>query len=364
MLNLIVSGIIDFSPHSIERLRESGDQAWTSINIGSWSHDYGSFISNIAFCILAYSGIESVIQTAGYVENWKLIRKSYLFLALTVGIMTPFVAALALSAPIEFAEHEGDLITHYATLLNGAWFGVIVAVLASFTLMMAVNTAFVASSELIERVAHRYDFQWIIETNRKNSLYRVHILNGTLFSAIILITSGSQAILADMYAIGIVASFCINMGALLIYRYSMGTKEIIQYSTSRTGTLILFVVLTSCFGFLAWEKPHGTALWGVLTCVVLVTGTSGLKTKASGKSRAGAGGERDGCDPLPRRDTRFALGHLLQPPARGRRAGRTTPGRLHQLLFPPPGDTRPRGCEPFPAALRQRPGFITAWSRS
>ena len=155
-------------------------------------------------------------QTAGFVENWKLIRKSYLFLALTVGIVTPLVAALALSAPIEFKEHEGDLITHYATLLNGQWFGVVVAVLASFTLIMAVNTAYVASSELIERVAHRYGFRWIIATNQRNSLYRVHIMNGTLFSVIILITSGSQTVLADMYAIGLVASFCINIGCLLV----------------------------------------------------------------------------------------------------------------------------------------------------
>jgi len=145
-------------------------------------------------------------------------------------------------------------------------------VLASVTLTMAVNTAFVASSELMERMAHRYGFHWIIATNRRNSLYRIHIMNAVLFSAIVLITSGSQSVLADMYAIGLVASFCINMGSLLIYRYSMGTKEIIPYSTSRLGTLFLFVVLTSCFGFLAWDKPHGTALWGGLTCVVLAAG--------------------------------------------------------------------------------------------
>jgi len=120
---------------------------------------------------------------------------------------------------------------------------------------MAINTAFVASSELIERVAHRYGFHWIIATNRKNSLYRIHIMNAALFSLIVFITSGSQAVLADMYAIGLVASFCINMGSLLIYRYSMGTKEVIPYSTSRLGTFFLFVVLMSCFGFLAWDKP-------------------------------------------------------------------------------------------------------------
>jgi amino acid transporter len=272
ILNLIASGLVELDSASIGRISESGRQALADLNSGSLIHSYGNFITNIAFCILAYSGIESVIQTAGFVENWKVIRKSYLFLALTVGIVTPLVAALALSAPIDFKEHEGDLITHYATLLNGAGFGMLVALLASVTLIMAVNTAFVASSELIERVAHRYSFHWIVATNRNNSLYRVHVMNAILFSAIVLITSGSQAVLADMYAIGLVASFCINMGSLLIYRYFMGTKEVIPYSTSRMGTLVLFVVLTSCFGFLAWDKPHGTALWGTLTCVVLTAG--------------------------------------------------------------------------------------------
>ncbi|MBI5579174.1 MAG: APC family permease [Deltaproteobacteria bacterium] len=272
ILNLIVSGLMDLDHASVEQIKESGRQAVASTQGGSWIETYGNFIKNIAFCILAYSGIESVIQTAGFVENWRAIKKAYLFLALTVGVVTPLVAVLTLSAPIDFPEHEGDLITYFATLLNGVWFGVTVAVLASFTLLMAVNTAFVASSELIERVAHRYGFQWIIATNRSNSLYRIHILDAILFSAIVLITSGSQKILADMYAIGIVASFCINMGSLIIYRYFMGTKEVIPYSTSRLGTLALFVVLTSCFVFLAWDKPHGTALWGLLTCIVLTSG--------------------------------------------------------------------------------------------
>ena len=81
---------------------------------------------------------------------------------------------------------------------------------------MAVNTAFVASSELMERVSHRYGFLWLIATNQRHSLYRIHIINAFFFSAIILITSGSQKILADMYALGLIASFCINLGALLI----------------------------------------------------------------------------------------------------------------------------------------------------
>jgi amino acid transporter len=272
ILNLIVSGVLGLDQEALAKIWDSGHNSLSSLQTGSWVEDYGSFISHIAFCILAYSGIESVIQTAGFVRSWREIHKAYLFLAFTVGIVTPLVAALALSAPIDFHEHEGDLITHYATLLNGVPFGVIVAVLAGFTLIMAVNTAFVASSELLERVAHRYGYIWLIATNPRHSLYRIHIINATFFSAIILITSGSQKILADMYALGILASFCINLGALLIYRYFKGTKEVIHYYTSRLGSLILWIILVSCFAFLAYDKPYGTLLWATVTCAVLASG--------------------------------------------------------------------------------------------
>ncbi len=280
ILNLIVSGIVEFDSSALTRLKESGGNALNPLETGSWLHDYGNFISHIAFCILAYSGIESVIQTAGFVRSWREIHKAYLFLAVTVGIATPLVAALVLCAPVNFSEHEGDLVTYYATQINGTFFGILVAGLASITLMMAVNTAFVASSELLERVAHRYGFQWLIVTNRRQSLYRIHLLNASFFSTIIVITSGSQKILADMYAIGLVASFCINMGSLLIYRYFTGTKEVIPYYTSRVGTLILWIILVSCFIFLAIDKPHGTALWAGITAFVLVAGGLMAKKRA------------------------------------------------------------------------------------
>jgi amino acid transporter len=272
MINLIASGFMAADHGTVMRLKDAFHVAAKPLETGSFLRDYGNFITHVAFCILAYSGIESVIQTAGFVRNWREIRRAYLFLALTVGIVTPLVAALALSAPIDFKAHEGDLITHYATMLHGIPFGAAIALLASLTLTMAVNTAFVASSELLERVAHRYGFQWLIAVNARHSLYRIHLINATFFSAIILITHGSQEILADMYALGILASFCINIGALIIYRYSMGTKEVIQYYTSRVGTLVLWIVLVSCFLFLAVEKPHGTALWVFVTSMVLGAG--------------------------------------------------------------------------------------------
>jgi amino acid transporter len=280
ILNLIASGILTLDAGAIGQLHLATTQAMNSINTGSILKNYGHFISSIAFCILAYSGVESVLQTAGFVRSWKEIRKAYWFLALTVGVITPVVAALALSSRIDFKAHEGDLITHYATLLNGVPFGLAVGALASFTLTMAVNTAFVASSELMERVAHRYGFHWLIATNRRQSLYRIHLASAVFFSLIIFLTMGSQAELANMYALGLLASFCINMGSLIIYRYFKGTTEGMTYSTSRLGTLILCIILVSCFVFLAIAKPHATMLWASVTGVMLLMGVLVAKKRA------------------------------------------------------------------------------------
>jgi hypothetical protein len=271
LLNLIASGLLALDQQSLGQFHQAAQDTANQLHTGTWSGDYSRFISHIAFCILAYSGVESVLQTAGLVRSWQEIRKAYLFLGLTVGIVTPLVAALVLSAPIDFHKHEGDLITHYASMLNGVPFGIIVAALASFTLTMAVNTAFVASSELMERVAQRYGFHWLIATNRRQSLYRIHMISAAFFSIIILITAGSQSLLADMYALGLLASFCINMGSLILYRYFMGTKDV-KYYTSRLGTLVLWVILVSCFLFLAYDKHHATVLWGSATLVVLAAG--------------------------------------------------------------------------------------------
>jgi Amino acid permease len=279
-MNLIVSGVLGLDQDSLIRMKESVTGAATHLESGSWAQGYGVFIASVASCVLAYSGVESVLQTAGFVRSWRDISKSYMFLALTVGIVTPLVAALALSAPIDFSAHEGDLITHYATKLNGVPFGIGVAALASITLIMAVNTAFVASSELMERVGERYGFSWFIATNRRQSLYRIHVINAVSFSIIILITGGSQMILADMYALGLLACFTINLASLIIYRYSMGTKEVIHYFTNRFGTVVLFLIFLSCFIFLAWMKPHGTQLWAIVTGVVLFGGLVVARTRA------------------------------------------------------------------------------------
>ena len=280
LLTLLGSALLDSTSGTWGNIAGSFIGSTAHVNNQGWIGGYEFIIIGIASCILAYSGIESVVQTAGLVKSWHDIGKAYLFLAVTIGIFTPLLSALVLGSGIDVSKHETDLITQYAIALNGIPFGLIVGVIASVALIMAVNTAFVASSELVERVAHRYDFGWMIKTNKRQSLYRIHIMSAIFYSIIIVITEGSQTILAEMYALGLVASFAINMGSLLIYRYFTGTKEIRAYHTSRVGTLIVFILLASCLVYLGMTKPYGLVLWLGATIFFLVVGFRVAKQRA------------------------------------------------------------------------------------
>jgi hypothetical protein len=272
-LNLIALGLVHMDPSSPAVMAESARVTGQRLTSDGIAGAVMVVTIGVASCVLAYSGIESVLQTAGLVAGWKDISKAYWFLALTVGVATPVISALALSAPINFAQHEGDLIPHWASLVANAPFALVVGLLGSVILVMAVNTAYVASAELLERVGHRYRFTWILQPNRRDSLYRIHILNAVLYTGIILLTRGSQALLAEMYAIGLLASFCINVGCLLIYRYFQGTTEIRGgYVTSRAGTLALEALLLVCFAYLAVHKPYGMALWTGVVALLLGVG--------------------------------------------------------------------------------------------
>jgi hypothetical protein len=271
-VNLIALGLLHMEPEAGHRIVQSAQNVVHAMSQDGIVGFIEVMTIGVASCVLAYSGIESVIQTAGLVESWRDIRKAYTFLALTVGLVTPLLSALALSSTIDFHAHEGDLIPYFASMVSTEWFGGLVGLFGSVILIMAVNTAYVASSELLERVGHRYRFAWLLATNRRDSLYRVHIVNASMYTSIILLTHGSQSILAEMYAIGLLASFCINVGCLLIYRWFRGAKQIAAYHTSRVGTLVLESVLVCCFIYLAIHKPYGTGLWAGVVAVILAAG--------------------------------------------------------------------------------------------
>src|SRR5579875_1322749 len=280
VLNLIVLGFFSSTVHNVEVIKGSFSGVYKDLTGSNIFHAIYAITVGVGSSVLAYSGVESVIQTAGLVKSWRDIGKAYIFLAVTVGIITPLVSALVLSHPIDLQAHEEDLITYYARVVGNPAFSLAVGALASITLMMAVNTAFVASSELLERVSHRYGFKWLIKTNSQGSLYRIHLFSAIFYSIILVITGSAQGVLAEMYAIGLLASFCINMGSLIIYRFFKGTQEIREYSTSRIGTLFIFLVFLACFVYLAFHKPYGTGLWAISVAFLLIAGTQIARKRA------------------------------------------------------------------------------------
>jgi amino acid transporter len=104
LVNLIALGVINIDPASPGVIGGSARDVAEGIQSGGLAHAISMITIGVASCVLAYSGIESVIQLAGLVESWRDISKAYWFLALTVGIVTPLVSALL--SPIDFAAHE------------------------------------------------------------------------------------------------------------------------------------------------------------------------------------------------------------------------------------------------------------------
>lgn len=280
-VNLILLAALNVGPDQVAVIKEGIVESGKHFSFGHPWASYAFLVAVISNCILAYSGVESVLQTASLVQSWKVIGRAYIFLAVTVGIVIPIVAVLVLSFPgINAEQHETDLIIHFATLLNGKKFGLAMGLVATVTLLMAMNTAFVASSELMERVARRYGFFWLTKTNRQASLYRIHVANAIFFSLVIYFTNGQQKTLAEMYAVGLVASFVINLAALIIYRYFRGTKEVRAFNVSRIGTFAFFILILSCFIYLSYHKVAGFLLWGSVVILSLLIGIYGTRKRA------------------------------------------------------------------------------------
>src|SRR4029453_11853654 len=136
-VNLILFGVTHLDARAPAAMWDSMHGVFGSIAQGGIGHFVAVITVGVASCVLAYSGIESVIQTAGLVRSWRDIPRAYWFLAFTAGMLPLVVSALALSAPIDLHQHEGDLITYYATVIANVPFGVVVGVFGSIILIMA-----------------------------------------------------------------------------------------------------------------------------------------------------------------------------------------------------------------------------------
>jgi amino acid transporter len=262
-------GLANFTPATANIAMDSLTTGGSALMSGGLIGGYELLIVGIGSTILAYSGIESVLQTQKLTENWKVIKHSYIFLILFIGIITPAISLMALSQITEPLKYAENLIPHFAEQVGGPSLALFVMVAAFFALIFAVNTAMVASVELLTVVGERFSLYWLIRKNKFDAHQKIILFMAAFFSSVILITNGSQETVADMYAIGLVATFVINLAALLMFRFAQGFGHIQEAKTSFIKNLILFVLFLSVFVFLFEAKPNGAMLW-IGSCAFMV----------------------------------------------------------------------------------------------
>ncbi|MBE3550741.1 MAG: amino acid permease [Brockia lithotrophica] len=222
--------------------------------------------------ILAYSGIETVLQTQKLVENWREIRKAYIFLVVLNGILIPGVGVLALAHVPDPGAHVEGLVVTYAVQVGGEAYGVVMALAAALALAFAMNTAFVGGTELLTAIAERYGLAFLLRTNRAGVHQGIVLFLAASFTVLILITNGSANLVADMFAIGLLASFVLNLLALVTYRISEGYSRMRAYRTGVAKNVFLVLVFAAAFVYVAAHKVHGTALWAGTSLVMIVLG--------------------------------------------------------------------------------------------
>ncbi len=229
-------------------------------------------VVGIASTILAYSGIESVLQTRKLTESWRVIKGAYIFLIVFIGVVTPTLSLLAITAVPDPKISDTNLIPTFAAAVGGEYLSFLIAAAAFVALTFAVNTAMVAGTELVSTMAERFGIKKIATKNRHGNEYRIVIFLALFFSSVIVATGGSQAMVADMYAIGLVATFIINLSGLIVFRFTQGFSHIKEYKSSFFKNVILLVIFSAVFLYLVSHKQNGAIFWALASMGMLFLG--------------------------------------------------------------------------------------------
>lgn len=273
LAGLMALGIVNAQPENIILGVQSVAKSMDSILYSQTPFDSAHFVLiGVSSTILAYSGIESVLQTQKLAQSWRVIRQAYIFLIVFIGILTPVISFLALTQVSNPGAHAEDLMPTLAHTLGGTPFALLIIAVACATLAFAINTAMVASTELLGVIAEKFSIAWLVRSGRYGTHSKIIIFMAIFFSLVVVITNGDQSIVADMYAIGLVATFVLNLAALLVFRFTQGFSHIKEYKSNFTINIVLFAIFSSVFIYLLMHKQNGAMLWVASSALMLFLG--------------------------------------------------------------------------------------------
>lgn len=204
---------------------------WTE-NI-DWLKPVGLFAIFIAFghSVLALSGLETIAQVYREIEDPKIknLKKAVILIFGFSLIFTGFLTLIsALIIPYEkiISSYSDNLLSGLAMELAGPYSAKIflkfmVVVSAVLILVGAVNTSFVGSNGILNRVAEDGILNdWFRSLHSKyGTTHRIITSVAVLQSIIVILSRGDVFLLGEAYAFGVLWSLSFDVAAIIVLRF-------------------------------------------------------------------------------------------------------------------------------------------------
>ena len=242
-------------------------QAWKSVTPSPGMSMHGLLIG-FGSAWLAFSGLESISQLSPTMRFplRRTARRAMVAVIITMVITSPLLSVLSINllpADLKAAQSE-RFISELGGISGGFGIKLAVVLSASSLLLFAANTAIIGAYHIFLALANTGFMPRVISLRGKK-FHSPHVaisIATVVPLAVILATRGELALLAEMYAFGLLGAFVFSSGSLDVIRWNLGRRDpAFWIGVLTTGMLIL------AWGVNLVEKELATYFGGAVTGV-------------------------------------------------------------------------------------------------
>jgi len=234
----------------------------------SWLKPVGlvGIIMAFGHSILALSGLETLSQVYREIEDPKIknLKKTvlvvFVFSLIFTGILT-FISSLVIPYEKIIGDYSDNLLSGLAMELTGPYFAkvamkTLVVVSAVLVLVGAVNTSFVGSNGILNRVGEDGILsEWFRSIHPKyGTTYKMITIVAILQALIVILSGGDVFLLGEAYAFGVMLSLTFDTLSIIVLRFKKpdaNAQWIFPFNINwdkykiPVGLFLLFIILLS-----------------------------------------------------------------------------------------------------------------------
>ncbi|MGH7775553.1 MAG: APC family permease [Candidatus Dormibacterales bacterium] len=286
----------------------------------------GALVTGYASAFLAFSGLESISQIAPAMREprRRVARRTMTIVVVTIAVTSPLLTlwATTVLGSLDTAQ-QGQVVSLLGGYAGGRALALVVAVSGSLLLVFASNTAIIGGYHVFVALARMGFLPRLVEkrNRRRGTPHYAILLAAGVPVAVVFLTGGSQTLLGDLYAFGLLGAFTLTAFSLDVVRWrerAAGAGPA-WWGGYVVGALTTVLVLAAwCTNLFA--KPRATLFGGGLTLAGLAA--AGVTTR------------------LARRRGRAAVFPLVHRANRSlSEIRRTLTGRVQVVVILPPDRT-------------------------